>query len=272
MTTKQALAADAMVAMATCNVGYSQGVARTGLRGVTPRMLRDGYVTDTDCSFSVAWALAYAGLIPQSVLSGTIWTGNQAALYAQYGATNLDWDDVGIYGLQMGDVLLSNGHTAMVVTYDGSLQIAEASINEFGDIVGGALGDQTGGETKIGPLRRGYWHTVQRWPITQADGSINPTDEEAELMAAKDDIIKALRADLSYQNEKIAQLRSDIGTTQKQMNALQAQMEEVRKQLHYDVGRAQTMVTNVSDGMAYQNSVYMDPIKQAVARIDGKVK
>lgn len=80
-------------------------------------------------------------------------------------------------------------------------------------------------------------------------------------MAAKDDIIKALREDLAYQNKLIAQLRSDVGSTQRQL-------EKVRAQLHYDAGRTQTMVKNVADGLAYINRTYLDPVKQAVARLD----
>lgn len=261
MATKQEVAADAMIAMAADgNIGYSQGAARTGLRGHTPAEVRAGLVADTDCSFSVAWALWVAGFIPESVLYGTIYTGNQASVYAQYGATNYSWDSIGINGLRVGDVLLSNGHTAMVVPYGSGLGIAEASLNEFGDILGGRLGDQTGGETTVGPLRRGKWHTVQRWPSTTSSKTVGNTEEE-ELMAAKDDIIKALREDLAYQNKLIAQLRSDVGSTQRQL-------EKVRAQLHYDAGRTQTMVKNVADGLAYINRTYLDPVKQAVARLD----
>lgn len=250
MATKQEVAADAMLAMARDgNIGYSQGAARTGLRGITPAQIRAGYVTDTDCSFSVAWALEYAGFIPESVLFGTIWTGNQASVYAQYGATNYAY---GTVDLQVGDVLLSNGHTAMVVPYNGGLGIAEASLNELGDIVGGALGDQTGGETKVGPLRRGSWHTVQRWPITQS-GKITLTEED-ELMAAKDEILDVLKKDLAYQNQKI-----------------DANMKEIKLALAR-IDNLQKAVDNVNKGLGYQNQVYLSPTKDAVARIDKKTK
>ena len=272
MATKQEIAADAMIAMAADgSIGYSQGAARTGLRGHSPAEVRAGLVTDTDCSFSVAWALWWAELIPESVLYDVIYTGNQASVYAQYGASNLSWDSVGIGGLQTGDVLLSNGHTAMVVPFNGGLGIAEASINEIGDILGGQLGDQTGGETKVGPLRRGNWHTVQRFPISQSSKTLNGSSEEAEIMAAKDEILKAidyvntmlrdrvnvLRQDMSYQNSKIGALQEDLGKTK----AAVGRLEE-------EVAALKTQIDNVNKGLGYQNQVYLSPTKEAVSRID----
>lgn len=272
MATKQEIAADAMIAMAhDGNIGYSQGAARTGLRGHSPAEVRAGLITDTDCSFSVAWALWWAEFIPESVLYGTIYTGNQASVYAQYGASNLSWGSVGIGGLQTGDVLLSNGHTAMVVPYNGGLGIAEASINEFDDIVGGTLGDQTGVETKLGPLRRGSWHTVQRWPVTQSSKSLSGNSEEDELMSAKDEILKAidyvntmlrdrvnvLRQDMSYQNAKIGTLQEDLGKTKSAVGRLEDEVAALKAQ-----------IDNVNKGLGYQNQVYLSPTKDAVSRMD----
>lgn len=176
MTTKQEIAADAMVAMAVDgNVGYSQGTARTGLRGHTPAELRAGYRTDTDCSFSVTWANVVATLLPESVLYGTIWTGNMIPVYTSYGATALAWSSVGIGGLQVGDTILGiSGHTAM---YTGQGMLCEAYINERGTITGGVIGDQTGGETRAYSVAahswttRGKWTHVLRFPTAPASGS-----------------------------------------------------------------------------------------------------
>lgn len=180
MTTRQEVAADAMVAMAVDgNVGYSQGVARTGLRGITPQQLRNGYVTDTDCSFSVSWANVTAGLLPSSVLYGTIWTGNMIPVYTANGATALAWSQVGVNGLQVGDTILGiSGHTAM---YTGKGMLCEAYINERGTITGGQIGDQTGGETRAYPVAshswttRGKWTHVLRFPVAQMPGTSTST-------------------------------------------------------------------------------------------------
>lgn len=269
MATKQEVAADAMLAMARDgNIGYSQGAARTGLRGHSPAEVRAGLVTDTDCSFSVAWALWWAGFIPESVLFGTIYTGNQATVYAQYGATNHAW---GTVDLQVGDVLLSNGHTAMVVPYAGGLGIAEASINELGDIVGGQLGDQTGGETTVGPLRRGQWHTVQRFPISQSDKGLTGSSEEEELMAAKDDILGAidyvnnmLKARIEVVRSDLSALRTDLGKTKSGVGRLEQEVAALKTQ----VAELKAAVDNANKGLGYQNAAYLAPTKEAVARLE----
>lgn len=78
--------------------------------------------------------------------------------------------------LQPGDILLAPG--SHVAAYVGDGQIAEAAINEHGDIADGIPGDQTGQETRITDYYDYPWDYILRW-----NGSPNdePETEDSEM-------------------------------------------------------------------------------------------
>lgn len=111
---------------------------------------------DYDCSSLVSHAFQTAGFdVPicststmraQFIAAGFVWLAGQGNT-AQ--------------GLQRGDILLKEGsHTEI---YIGNQQNVGAHINEFGGIVGGQTGDQTGSEISVTPYRAWPWDGVLRW-------------------------------------------------------------------------------------------------------------
>ena len=111
---------------------------------------------DYDCSSLVSHAFQQAGFdVPicststmraQFIAAGFVWLAGQGNT-AQ--------------GLQRGDILLKEGsHTEI---YIGNQQNVGAHINEFGGIVGGQTGDQTGSEISVTPYRAWPWDGVLRW-------------------------------------------------------------------------------------------------------------
>lgn len=65
-------------------------------------------------------------------------------------------------GLKRGDVILGNGHVAMVVADDGAT-IVHASQNEFGGVTGGQTGDQTGEEICTRTYYNHPWNSILRY-------------------------------------------------------------------------------------------------------------
>lgn len=124
---------------------------------------------DYDCSALVCWAYYNAGL-------NTRPDGSTPSTHSMYSVfTNAGFNDVTSQvdlssgsGLLRGDVLLQPGsHTAM---YIGNGQIVQASINEFGDIVGGQTGDQTGREIWTTSYSNHPWTYVLRYKSGGAGG------------------------------------------------------------------------------------------------------
>lgn len=120
---------------------------------------RWGEYGDYDCSALVITAYRKAGMNINATYTGNMRQGFMAAGFNDVtGAVDINTGA----GLKRGDILLKDGHTAM---YCGNGREVEASINEFGGIVGGAPGDQTGCEILIQPYRPG-WTCVLRYPET----------------------------------------------------------------------------------------------------------
>lgn len=119
-------------------------------------------LSDYDCSSLVISAYEAAGVKVKT--AGATYTGNMYSVFIKQGFKDVtsSVDLATGSGLKSGDVLLNHKcHTAMMIS---TTQLAEASIDEAGDIVGRQTGDQTGYEIHT----RGYysypWNAVLRYP------------------------------------------------------------------------------------------------------------
>lgn len=141
-----------------CNsaVDWARAIAQDDSHGYDQGS-REG--PDYDCSSLVSWAYYQAGLNTRpggyspatsgmySVFTGAGFSDVTGSVNLQNGA-----------GMKIGDVVLQPGsHTAIVsnVNSSGATNVINASINENGDVVGGATGDQTGTEIWERPY---YYH------------------------------------------------------------------------------------------------------------------
>lgn len=106
--------------------------------------IRDG--GECDCSSLVIRCLEEAGFGAES--AGATYTGNMRSVLRSLGWEILPWD---INSVQPGDILLNDEyHTCVVVSGNGKdAKIAQASIDENGNAMGGKAGDQNGKETNI---------------------------------------------------------------------------------------------------------------------------
>lgn len=183
-------------------VGYDQGT-REEIRDFsyisTPRLTG---AVDSDCSAMVAAAcnlgLRAAGVVPAGaadddprLLPASTWTGSMRAELEARGWREVHWDDSAMTpdgGFRRGDVVLSSkaeggvGHVAMVVD-DNPVDpvLAEAWIDERGDITGGAVGDQTGSETRLESYsahvytQRGAWTSCHRYAASSSGPAPAPS-------------------------------------------------------------------------------------------------
>lgn len=176
-------------------VGYDQDT-REEIRDFsyisTPRLTG---AVDSDCSAMVAAAcnlgLRAAGVVPAGaadddprLLPASTWTGSMRAELEARGWREVHWDDSAMTpdgGFRRGDVVLSSkaeggvGHVAMVVDDNPSdPALAEAWIDERGEITGGAVGDQTGSETRLVSYsahvytQRGAWTSCHRYAASSS--------------------------------------------------------------------------------------------------------
>ena len=176
-------------------VGYDQGT-REEIRDLsyvsTPRLTG---AVDSDCSAMVAAAcnlgLRAAGVVPAGtadtdsrLLPASTWTGSMRSELEARGWREVHWDDAAMTpdgGFRKGDVVLSSkdeggeGHVAMVVDDNPSDPVlAEAWIDERGEITGGAVGDQTGSETRLVSYsahvytQRGAWTSCHRYAASSS--------------------------------------------------------------------------------------------------------
>jgi len=118
--------------------------------------------SDYDCSSLVISAYQAAGIPVKD--KGATYTGNMYNAFTACGFKDVT-SKINLAtgkGLIAGDVLLNHqDHTAMMIS---TTQLAQASIDENGGIMGGKVGDQTGYEIHT----RGYynypWNAVLRYP------------------------------------------------------------------------------------------------------------
>ena len=120
---------------------------------------------ETDCSALVIHALREAGFDT----GNASYTGNMREELMKHG-----WERVApnLYNAQPGDILLSEAHHTCAVISGYGLQalIAQASIDENGNIKGGKAGDQSGYETNVKKIyqRVGGWDMILRYRRTNA--------------------------------------------------------------------------------------------------------
>lgn len=176
-------------------VGYDQDT-REEIRDLsyvsTPHLTG---AVDSDCSAMVAAAcnlgLRAAGVVPADAADGdprllpaSTWTGSMRSELEARGWREVHWDDAAMTpdgGFRKGDVVLSSkaeggvGHVAMVVDDNPTNPVlAEAWIDERGEITGGAVGDQTGSETRLTSYashpytQRGAWTSCHRYEGAEA--------------------------------------------------------------------------------------------------------
>ena len=175
--TYNARAAEIMLHLVTHAAhGYSQP-ARAGDGTIETLTLSDGTVTtvhggDYDCSEAVRMCYVAAGVLPRGCY---MWTGNEAALLKAHGFAS-----VGLGDLRVGDVLLRNGHTEMVVSVGGKLMQAGFRISER-HTISGVKGDQTGWESAYSTLNPGAWSWAYRYVGGQPTGASKATVHNATV-------------------------------------------------------------------------------------------
>lgn len=140
--------------------GYSQP-HRAGSGGVEWLQHSDGtwyalHTGDYDCSEMVRSCVAAAGLIDWDYWSSYMWTGNEDAVLRGAGFERVPLDS-----LERGDVLWMDGHTGV---YLGAGLMADAHGDEYGDIWGPSVGDQTGREIEIRSVWSCGWTRAYRAP------------------------------------------------------------------------------------------------------------
>lgn len=122
---------------------------------------RWGQYGDYDCSSAVISAWELAGVPLKTCGATTTWDMLQICLALGFADVTSTVDLNTGAGLKRGDILLNRkNHVAMYC--GGGLEV-EASINEFGGVVGGQAGDQTGYEFLIRDYRNYPWDYVLRY-------------------------------------------------------------------------------------------------------------
>lgn len=155
----------------TTAVNYMKQIANDSKHGYSQlsRWGNPDTWSDYDCSSLVISAYEAAGVKVKT--AGATYTGNMYNVFLKQGfkdvtsSVNLSTGS----GLKAGDVLLNHSsHTAMMIN---TTQLAQASIDEKGGIMGGKVGDQTGYEIHIRSYYNYPWNCVLRYPETTTTAS-----------------------------------------------------------------------------------------------------
>ena len=142
---------------------------------------------DYDCSSAVISAWEAAGVPLKTCGATTTWDMLKIALALGFRDVTDQCDLNTAAGLKRGDILLNRrDHVAM---YCGNYQEVEASINEFGGVVGGQPGDQTGWEFLIRPYRNYPWNYVLRYQEAEVYNlelqQVNPGDQGLHVLVCQ---------------------------------------------------------------------------------------
>lgn len=127
---------------------------------------------ETDCSALVITCLRQAGFDTGSAS----YTGNMSAELTARGWRRLGPD---LSQARPGDILLNDAnHVAAVIWGEGwGATIAQASVDENGNITGGAPGDQTGWETNERGMYDYPWDCILRWEGADSMGGWKKNDK-----------------------------------------------------------------------------------------------
>ena len=167
--------------------GYTQGNERWGNDGMC-KVESQGFTFtfpsgDRDCSSSVieAWELALSVTKFAGALNNATYTGNMLAIFSDSGLFS-PWYAHEVIA-ERGDIYLThmeNGgqHTAMCQSSQPDM-LSEFLINEFGDIVGGLLGDQTDFESVYRNYYDFPWMYILKYN-GMADFDVTPKQEPGE--------------------------------------------------------------------------------------------
>lgn len=267
------LAAANAVTRAQSNVGYNQGPSRTGLQGVSIGAVNQGHKCDTDCSAFTHWCLQKAGCVPESLHAASIWTGNQREVYASHGASVMAYSASAV---RAGDLVWRKGHVAV---YMGGGTVAEAYLNEYRRIMGGALGKQASWETRQAAVGYTSWTHIIRFPLVSGATSTTasttpqvtvPTEEE-EIMAAKDELLKALSEIRTYVDGRFKQVRHDIGTCQTKLDKQAAEIIVARDQANLARAHAYEALVEIRRVKKGSDGTSTDTILRALDDLSARV-
>ena len=182
--------------------GYTQSNGRWGDGEGVCGVEVDGRVYeveqgDRDCSAAVidAWKQALKGTPYEGRLDAATYTGNMHAVFTASGL--FEWKPMSFIA-QRGDIYLHHqSHTAMCTSAVPDM-LAEFYINEFGGIVGGATGDQTGSESRIVPYYDFPWDGILHYN-GKADEADEPKQdcECVELLREIREILGDVEADVA---------------------------------------------------------------------------
>lgn len=217
-----------------CNLGYGQD---------TRWNVYDG--GDADCSSLIITALRDAGFDT----GGASYTGDILPALAVRGWT------ITHPPLQRGDILLAPG--AHVAAYIGNGRIAEAAINENGDIINGQPGDQTGQETRVTNYYDYPWDYILRYTGETEDTAPEITSrKESEMLILTDEnevgylLISTSCKPITY--EQAVALMS-IGVENKHVpNAALYRIREAVHEAAYDIDATATAYREAAQRLATQ--------------------
>lgn len=207
--------------------GYTQGGGRWGDGEGVCTATVDGvsYCVeqgDRDCSSAVidCWRQALYWTDYRGVLANATYTGNMRSVFTASGL--FEWHPMGDgYIAQRGDVYLNEiSHTAMCTSAVPDM-LAEFSINEFGGIVGGQVGDQTGRESHV----RSYYDFP--WDGILAYNHGADVDEEEEDMTPEQAAqLGAVHSEITDQSDPTG--RDKPGTMGFKIKWMAARQEEIQ--------------------------------------------
>lgn len=217
--------------------GYTQGPGRNGDGEGVCNVTVEGKTYsveqgDRDCSSAVidCWKQAIKGTPYEGKLDKATYTGNMKQVFVASGL--FEWKPMS-YIAQRGDIYLNEvNHTAMC-TNPNPDTLAEFVLNEFGGIVGGAVGDQTGSESRIGAYYDFPWNGILHYNgKADAEPKQETPKEEPKAEAPKNEGLTAQQV-WGYVNPQVEssdayQILRDCRDMLKDLEQMKADVAEMR--------------------------------------------